>query len=100
MGTKANQVRGGRASSEDDEAVEKVGAGVGESAEQPSPVTEAQLEDSGFVEFIAAGAQVSGDFRCADCGYGAVVHNTLPRCPMCGGTVWESRAPLPPPLAD
>jgi rubrerythrin len=48
-----------------------------------------QLDDSGFVEFVAAGTAVSGDFRCPDCGYGAVVQRSLPQCPMCGGTVWE-----------
>ena len=46
---------------------------------------------SGFVDFATAGTQISGDFRCADCGYGAVVHGALPRCPMCGGSVWENR---------
>jgi rubrerythrin len=51
------------------------------------------LDDSGFLDFEAAGTHVSGEFRCADCGYGAVVHRALPPCPMCGGTVWESRAP-------
>src|SRR5260370_904031 len=43
-----------------------------------------------WVDFEVTGTQVSGDFRCADCGYGAVVHRDLPPCPMCGGTVWET----------
>ena len=51
------------------------------------------LDDSGFVDFRVAGTEVSGEFRCSDCGYGAVVHRALPPCPMCGGTVWESRPP-------
>ena len=46
---------------------------------------------AGFVDFAAAGTETSGDVRCADCGYGAVVHGALPRCPMCGGSVWENR---------
>jgi len=29
----------------------------------------------------------------SDCGYGAVIRRALPACPMCGGTVWESRPP-------
>lgn len=54
---------------------------------------EVTLEDTGFVTFEVAGTAVSGEFRCADCGYGAVVHRALPPCPMCGGTVWETQAP-------
>jgi hypothetical protein len=49
------------------------------------------LEDPGFVEFMVSGTEVSGEFRCADCAYGAVIQRVLPPCPMCGGTVWESR---------
>jgi len=63
------------------------------------PVDDA-LADASFVEFAAAGAPGDGDFRCAECGYGAVVHHELPQCPMCGGTVWEQsrwgRLRLPP----
>jgi len=47
------------------------------------------LGDAGFVEFAAAGAVAAGEFRCADCGYGVIVHRELPSCPMCGGDVWE-----------
>ena len=46
------------------------------------------------VHEAVVGTQVSGEFRCPDCGYGAVVQRTLPPCPMCGGTIWESRRPL------
>jgi hypothetical protein len=46
---------------------------------------------AGFADFAAAGTETSGDVRCADCGYGAVVHGALPLCPMCGGSVWENR---------
>jgi rubrerythrin len=71
-----------------------VGVRVDESAGEPGSVTETQLDESGFVDFFVAGTQIGGEFRCADCGYGAVVHSTLPPCPMCGGTVWESRGPI------
>ena len=46
---------------------------------------ELTLDDSGFVEFAVTGTTISGEFRCSDCGYGAVVQRTLPPCPMCGG---------------
>ena len=59
----------------------------------PTSAATVPLDDSGFVDFMATGTDASGEFRCADCGYGAVVHRALPACPMCGGTVWESRAP-------
>lgn len=64
-----------------------------------SPV-QAALEDPDFVELTLAGAEVSGELRCADCGYGAVVHRVVPLCPMCSGTVWELRGPATPRLAD
>jgi rubrerythrin len=83
-----------------------VGVGVDESASAPRsatetrPATETEFDDPGFTEFVAAGAQVDGEYRCADCGYGAVVHSRLPVCPMCGGAVWERRGPLPGRLID
>ena len=56
--------------------------------------------DDDFVAFRETGEDVSGSFRCAECGYGVVIAATLPICPMCGGTAWEdaewsspSRAP-------
>ena len=42
-----------------------------------------------YVDFRAAGALAAGEFRCAECGYGAIVHHELPPCPMCGSAVWE-----------
>jgi len=63
---------------------------------RPVPTTEVPLDESGFADFSVAGARVSGEFRCTDCGYGAVVHRTLPPCPMCHGTVWESRGAVEP----
>jgi hypothetical protein len=75
--------------------VEQVGVEV-EEAEVPVVAArfEAPLDDAGFVEFAVAGTSVAGEFRCTDCGYGAVVQRLLPDCPMCGGALWESRGPL------
>lgn len=76
------------------------------SATVPAPVAPveslpaAPLEDPGLVDFAVAGAELAGEFRCADCGYGAVIHRTLPLCPMCGGSVWEKRGPLAAHLVD
>jgi hypothetical protein len=94
MGTKAHLARAGCAFSEDEEAVEQVGVRVENSERRPTPSTAVPLDDSGFVEFEVAGTPASGEFRCADCGYGAVIHRVLPQCPMCGGTIWESRRRL------
>jgi rubrerythrin len=93
MGTKTHRRARGRALSEDEEAVQDVevqaeGSPAAAGAPQGPP-----LDDSGFVDFAVIGTEVSGEFRCSDCGYGAVVHRALPPCPMCGGTVWESRTP-------
>lgn len=114
MGTKSDRRALGRAVSEDEEAVEQVGVRLDESAASSASADAIPLDDSGptaeggvfrrtpaalppvfaaFVEFVAAGTKASGDFRCPDCGYGAVVHRALPPCPMCGGTIWESLAP-------
>jgi rubrerythrin len=97
MGTKAHRRARGRASSEDEEAVQDVEVQLEGSANaSPAPI-EPTLDESGFVEFAVTGKKLSGEFRCSDCGYGAVVHRVLPPCPMCGGTVWETR---PPRFAD
>jgi hypothetical protein len=60
-------------------------------ARAPSAPTPLPVDDPGFVEFMVTGTEVSGEFRCADCGYGAIVQRALPPCPMCGGAVWERR---------
>jgi formylmethanofuran dehydrogenase subunit E len=78
MGTKANRRARGVRLSEDRRTVEHVGVEIEESA----------------------GAKISGEFRCADCGYGAVVQRVLPLCPMCGGATWESRGQVGPRLED
>jgi len=90
MGTKQHRRTWGRAFSEDEEAVQDVEVQADEPAKTPTALP---VDDSGFADFAVAGTDVSGEFRCADCGYGAVVRRALPPCPMCGGTVWKSRAP-------
>ena len=42
------------------------------------------------VEFFATGAKVTGQYRCADCGYGVTIRSELPVCPMCSGETWEA----------
>lgn len=71
-----------------------MGVQIDDSAGPSARMVATQRDDSGFVGFAPAGTVVSGDFRCPDCGYGAVVQRALPPCPMCGGTVWESLGPL------
>ena len=73
---------------------------VDESANGPSLVAVVPLADPGLTDFSVAGTRVSGEFRCAECGYGAVVQRALPPCPMCGGTVWESLWPSLPAFGD
>lgn len=36
-------------------------------------------------------ARVGREFRCADCGYGAISAAPPTRCPMCGGASWTER---------
>jgi rubrerythrin len=36
-----------------------------------------------------AGGRAKGEFRCTECGYGVVVWDALPTCPMCHGERWE-----------
>ena len=85
--------------------MQEAGVQVEESANAPGagvglPFDDAALEDPGFVDFALAGTPGAGEFRCTDCGYGAVVHRELPPCPMCGGTIWESRGPVGPRFGD
>ncbi|MDX6505265.1 MAG: hypothetical protein QOE29_2390, partial [Gaiellaceae bacterium] len=40
--------------------------------------------DADYVDFRPAGSHAKGEFRCAECGYGALVTAALPPCPMCG----------------
>ena len=45
--------------------------------------------------FFDAGREASGEFRCAECGYGVIVRSILPACPMCRGLLWEEPAASP-----
>jgi hypothetical protein len=73
--------------------VQDVEVQLDEAAKAPRLPAPLPFDDAGFLDFSVSGTVVSGEFRCSDCGYGAVVHRALPPCPMCGGTVWESRPP-------
>ena len=75
--------------------MDQVGVEVEESRVPADPArVQVQLDDTRFVGFVVAGSAISGEFRCLECRYGAVVQRILPHCPMCGGVVWESRGPL------
>lgn len=50
---------------------------------------------AGAPTFLAAGAAATGEFRCAECGYGVAVRARLPVCPMCRGVVWDEPATSP-----
>ena len=63
-----------------------------ESREAAGPAT---VRGSGEPVFYAAGCEAAGEFRCAECGYGAIVRRVLPPCPMCRGVVWEEPAGSP-----
>lgn len=54
---------------------------------------EVQVDERRPAGSVLTGTDTAGEFRCSGCGYGAVVQRVLPPCPMCGGTVWESRPP-------
>jgi hypothetical protein len=54
---------------------------------------EARRDTSGdYVEFWSAGAAVTGEFHCSECGYGVTIFRALPVCPMCGCDAWEQTA--------
>ena len=99
MGTKAHR-RALGAPSPRTAGVQDVGVPVHEPAGgRRVATTEVPLDESGFADFFLAGTRASGEFRCTDCGYGAVVQRALPPCPMCHGTVWERRGPVEPQTA-
>ena len=56
-----------------------------------------QVDDSVLVDYASTETDGSREFRCTDCGYGAIIRRGLPPCPMCGGSLWES---LPPRARD
>jgi hypothetical protein len=60
------------------------------------------VPDADFARFRAAGDPAKGEFHCAHCSYGVIVHTKLPTCPMCGGSTWEQTpwSPFRRPRAD
>lgn len=76
--------------------MEQLGSQLEEQTEGPRAATTAPLVDEGFVDFLVAGTAAKGEFRCTDCGYGAVIQRVLPVCPMCAGEIWEARPSGPP----
>lgn len=77
-----------------------VGVDVEDSENASSAPDIVPFDESGFADFAVAGTAVQGEFRCGDCGYGAVVQRALPPCPMCGGDVWERREEPRPRFVD
>jgi rubredoxin len=55
-------------------------------------VRSADLRDGVYVESVAAGTVVAGEYHCSDCGYGVTLRAVLPACPMCSGTSWDQVA--------
>ena len=45
--------------------------------------------------YLATGRRADGEFHCVECGYGVIVRNQLPVCPMCRGLTWEDAATSP-----
>lgn len=70
---------------------QQLGSQVDEQAEAPLETVTVPVVVDDFVEFLLAGAPAKGEFRCTDCGYGAVIQRVLPVCPMCSGEIWEAR---------
>jgi hypothetical protein len=50
---------------------------------------EPQASPEEYVEFVRAGAQVTGSFECTACGNRHMATRYLPPCPECGGGLWE-----------
>jgi hypothetical protein len=55
----------------------------------------AALDSDGVPVFVRAGSEATGEYHCADCGYGVTVWRLLPVCPMCRGRSWEGAATSP-----
>lgn len=54
-------------------------------------LSEQGLVEAALDEELTAAVRAS-EYRCADCGYGAILRHTRPTCPMCGGVRWEEGA--------
>jgi hypothetical protein len=53
------------------------------------------LDVNGDPVFFSAGTMASGEYHCAECGYGIAVRTVLPECPMCRGVQWEEPSTSP-----
>ena len=62
---------------------------------EPRRSNGAALDVDGIPVFLEAGSRASGEYHCADCGYGVTVRQLLPVCPMCRGRSWEDAATSP-----
>jgi rubrerythrin len=62
---------------------------------EPRRAEGAVLAKDGVPVFLRAESQASGEYHCADCGYGVTVRRILPVCPMCRGRSWEDAATSP-----
>ena len=62
---------------------------------EPRRAEGAALGSDGAPDFLRAGSEVSGEYYCAECGYGVSVRLLLPVCPMCRGRSWEDAATSP-----
>lgn len=58
-------------------------------------LSERSVSEQPLDEELRALAAVAAEYRCVDCGYGAMLRRTLPACPMCGGSHWEDWASSP-----
>ena len=62
---------------------------------EPRRSNGAALDTDGDPVFVRAGSEATGEYHCADCGYGVIVRRLLPVCPMCRGRSWEGAATSP-----
>ncbi len=62
---------------------------------EPRRSNGAALDSDGDPVFVRAGSEATGEYHCADCGYGVTVRRLLPVCPMCRGRSWEGAATSP-----
>ena len=62
---------------------------------EPRGVDGAAVGKDGIPVFLGAGTDATGEYHCADCGYGVIVRLMLPVCPMCRGRSWEGPATSP-----
>ena len=54
-----------------------------------SPQPERDRAEESLGEVLQGRVGRRFDLQCAGCGYGVVSSSQPPRCPMCGGEVWD-----------